>query len=264
MKYIYTLLTTILLSTSISAQGYEFGIMHNGGYSFTIVATPDFDAVDTDISDIGFTLMLPTGNADIVNTDQFSGRAWSSTEVTASQLDGLNLGDGTRDGFIMNLPPGQTEFSHANGVAFPLVSFEVINMPTAGELELLPNTDPIAQGLGGVLDSFFNSNIDNTTTQNYFSGFTLGMESFGFSTLSVDEVSSLEPTIRIYPNPASEIVTIVTSNTIDRVEVFDIQGKQVKALKQTNTIDVSDLNSGMYIVRIKTDNSTITKRLVKK
>jgi hypothetical protein len=57
---------------------------------------------------------------------------------------------------------------------------------------------------------------------------------------------------RIYPNPASEFVTIDNNNQIDILEFYTIQGKLVKtetlssAIKQT--IYVHDLPSGLYFV----------------
>ena len=47
------------------------------------------------------------------------------------------------------------------------------------------------------------------------------------------------------------------------VSVFDVLGKQV--LNQTvtnNRLNVSGLNSGIYIMKISQDNATITKKLV--
>ena len=65
----------MLLTFSGFSQGYQFGIVHNSDYNFSIVAVPDFDATNTDVSDIGFALMLPAGDADIINTVDFNGRA---------------------------------------------------------------------------------------------------------------------------------------------------------------------------------------------
>jgi len=50
--------------------------------------------------------------------------------------------------------------------------------------------------------------------------------------------------LSIYPNPASDNVYISSNTTIDSIDVYDILGKQVMALKQTEVIDVSDLNIG--------------------
>ena len=263
MKNLYTLICFIVINTISYAQGYEFALVHDGGYDFSIIATPSFDATETDVSDIGFALMLPAGDADVVNLSQFSGRAWSATQVTATQLTGLSLGDGTRDGFAMNLPPGQTMLSHTNMTPFILVSFQISNTPTTGLLEILSNTDPIAIGLGGALDSFYNSNIDETTTQNYFEALTTGAENFMFETLELEENTLVNMNISVFPNPTTDFVTIVTAQQIDTVEVYNLLGKLL-FIAANKKIEFKPLDSGIYLLKINTQNGTSTKRIVKK
>ena len=83
------------------------------------------------------------------------------------------------------------------------------------------------------------------------------------TSLSTNEFNSDE--LAMYPNPAkSGFVTISSSNNdAMNVQVFDILGKQVKKETLTNnTLDVSNLNSGMYLVKITQNNASITKKLV--
>ncbi|MDO6595490.1 T9SS type A sorting domain-containing protein [Oceanihabitans sp. 2_MG-2023] len=82
-------------------------------------------------------------------------------------------------------------------------------------------------------------------------------------TLSVDqnEVAAFS----IYPNPvANGIVTIKTSNNeAVQVSVFDVLGKQVLSQNVTNqTLDVSNLNAGMYILKLVQNGNSTTKKLV--
>lgn len=262
MRQLYTFLSALLLTFCGYAQQYDFGIVHNGGYNFSVVATPDFDATDTDVSDIGFTLMLPAGDADVTNLTQFNGRAWSTTQVTEAQFTTAGVDSDGRDGFLMNLPPGQTILSHTNGTPFILVSFDVSNMPTSGQLDILLNSDPIAIALGGALDSFYNSNIDSTSTQDYFGEITSGQGNFNFSTLSVDDLVEEDLSISVYPNPASEIITVEASFHIDSVELFDITGKKVLKSVQTNAIKVNHLPNGIYLIKIFTEKGSLTKKMV--
>jgi hypothetical protein len=85
-------------------------------------------------------------------------------------------------------------------------------------------------------------------------------------TLSTNTNSFNLDQVSIYPNPTnSGFVTITTAldDTIN-VEVFDMLGKQVKkTVIQPNTnLDVSQLRSGIYIVRLEQNNATTTKKLV--
>ena len=124
MKTIYTTFILSLMTYLCGAQdsklglpppppSYKFGIVHLSNNDFKIVALPRIESIVTDISDIGFTLMLPAGNADIINeTGLLGDRVWTVQEFDAALLSGMGLGDGTRDAFQFNLPDGQTILSH--------------------------------------------------------------------------------------------------------------------------------------------------------
>jgi len=97
-----------------------------------------------------------------------------------------------------------------------------------------------------------------------------GMDSRGATmqslTLSNDDVSLND--FKISPNPAKSKVTISLPNgaTNLKLDVFDVLGKKVmtKNLSSLNsTFDVSKWNSGIYLMRITSDNGTQTKRFVK-
>lgn len=82
-------------------------------------------------------------------------------------------------------------------------------------------------------------------------------------TLSNDEFNATS--FNIYPNPTdSGFVTISsTNNDAMNVQVFDILGKQIKNETLTNnTLNVSDLKSGIYLVKIVQNNASVTKKLV--
>lgn len=71
--------------------------------------------------------------------------------------------------------------------------------------------------------------------------------------LSVSERPKID--VNIYPNPAAEIIVIQTREDFNQVEIFDLSGKRVLNVSVQNgltqsTIDVSTLNSGMYVLSI--------------
>ncbi len=82
--------------------------------------------------------------------------------------------------------------------------------------------------------------------------------------LSVDTFKENQP-IKIYPNPTQTgYVTISSLNSdVINVQVFDILGKQVKnETLATNTLNVSNLYPGVYILKITQNNASSTKKLV--
>ncbi|MEO1032199.1 MAG: lamin tail domain-containing protein [Bacteroidota bacterium] len=83
------------------------------------------------------------------------------------------------------------------------------------------------------------------------------------STLSTGNVNAV--TFSIYPNPTDTgFVTIESPNSdAINVQVFDILGKQVKhEMLTNNTLSVSDLRAGIYIVKITQNDASTTKKLV--
>ncbi len=73
------------------------------------------------------------------------------------------------------------------------------------------------------------------------------------------------PEIKIYPNPTTGIL-IVDGIDINRstVSVFDITGKVFKSgVIENHTLDISDLENGIYFLRISTSEKVITSRIIK-
>ena len=86
--------------------------------------------------------------------------------------------------------------------------------------------------------------------------------------LSVSELKK-DNSFRIYPNPTTGELRIEMSDMrheILDITVFDIYGrKQIYNLKSqiSNLIDISHLHSGIYFVKISTDNGKATKKIIK-
>ena len=71
--------------------------------------------------------------------------------------------------------------------------------------------------------------------------------------------------LSLYPNPVIDELKINTDSKINSVQVIDITGKMVYSsfVVNNNSINVSALPSGVYLVKIDTDKGTKTERVVK-
>ncbi len=85
-----------------------------------------------------------------------------------------------------------------------------------------------------------------------------------YSSLSVNEITA--NVIRIYPNPAKSFINIKleNNNTLHSIILFDLYGKKIKeidSLKNINSyqMDVSNLNKGVYFLKI----NTIIQKIIK-
>ena len=79
--------------------------------------------------------------------------------------------------------------------------------------------------------------------------------------------------ISLYPNPANDIINVqCTMNNVEvkALEVFDVYGKLINTVETVCTpslqtqINVSNLASGMYFMRVTTDEGVATKSFVKR
>jgi hypothetical protein len=71
----------------------------------------------------------------------------------------------------------------------------------------------------------------------------------------------------ISPNPTSDFINIQFKNAADfKTEIYDIVGKQIGNFKNTNQIDVSNFNSGIYLIKITDfESKTVkTQKFIKK
>ena len=77
-------------------------------------------------------------------------------------------------------------------------------------------------------------------------------------------IAENEAEFNIYPNPAQNVLNIATEEMIESVEIYNLQGQLVKVENgNVNSINVASLSTGNYFVRIRTANSTITRKFTK-
>lgn len=79
-----------------------------------------------------------------------------------------------------------------------------------------------------------------------------------YTSVSENEAS----TVSIYPNPASETLYVNVEN-MQRVEIYDMTGRNV--LNSTmSVVDLRGLESGIYFVTVRTENTAKTTKLIVK
>ena len=85
-----------------------------------------------------------------------------------------------------------------------------------------------------------------------------------FDQISFGSTANLESfvdNIDIFPN--QKINLNVSLNNSLGIQIFDVLGKSVKKLDTNKkSINISDLNSGIYFVRIKNGDYYVTKKLI--
>ena len=134
------------------------------------------------------------------------------------------------------------------------------NITEVGSFDTFPenNNAGAENGIWNVYP-FFESN--NILLSDYNRGLFIVRES---NTLDTPDNSTVD--FSIEPNPASTSITIAANQTsIKSIEIFNILGERVKRIQleqqiKETTIDISDLSSGMYLMKT---NQNIVKRFIK-
>lgn len=130
----------------------------------------------------------------------------------------------------------------------------------AGEFFASVNGDPANP-------TFWAGSID-TLSEEVAMGF--GLTSFPaantvyrFTPQGTDGVHSYNPLdVVITPNPVVNLLNIAGADNA-LVQVFDVNGKQILSEVYNKPIPVSELPSGLYMVKITTDQGSVVKKIVK-
>jgi hypothetical protein len=117
------------------------------------------------------------------------------------------------------------------------------------------STGFILTGFNGLVDDLkiYNYALSQAEITSLFTNNSLSSSTFNQNSLEVS----------LYPNPAKDMLNIETTSSIKSVEIYNIQGQKVKSSNQKQ-INISDLTSGVYMVRIQDlENSVSAKKFMK-
>ncbi len=105
---------------------------------------------------------------------------------------------------------------------------------------------------------FFNFGTAGSGQTYYFDDMRFGAAALGTNSFDASN-------IRMYPNPTSSLVTIEANDVIENVTLYNVLGQQVLA-KSSNgnsiTLDVENLQTGVYVVKTTIGGVIATSRLV--
>ena len=82
-----------------------------------------------------------------------------------------------------------------------------------------------------------------------------------------DGIAENETTFNVYPNPVKDMLFIETEAAVEEVSVYDVYGRlqvtETPSHQDVIRVDVTDLNSGIYFVKVRTENGEAVKRILK-
>ena len=81
--------------------------------------------------------------------------------------------------------------------------------------------------------------------------------------LSIEENTNSQQSVRVYPNPSSDVIYVQTKTTPDSLQLFDLSGKKVRTQRINGTsVNVSDVTPGIYFLVITSNNQEILKKVI--
>ncbi|MNK85586.1 Serine protease AprX [compost metagenome] len=81
-----------------------------------------------------------------------------------------------------------------------------------------------------------------------------------YQTLGVADVKKTQ--VKIYPNPAKNVLNISTEKPIQTIEIYDVLGRLIKT-ETKNNFNVSQLAKGNYFLKIKTSDQELIEKFIK-
>ena len=108
---------------------------------------------------------------------------------------------------------------------------------------------------------------DNSAAATTAAATTMRFDTVNFTSI-LGTSDFLSSKFSVYPNPANYVINFSNdaSAVVSSVEMTDLNGRTIKSVKVNATegqINVSDLATGMYMMKIITDQGTATKKIVK-
>jgi hypothetical protein len=87
------------------------------------------------------------------------------------------------------------------------------------------------------------------------------------ATLNTVDFNEKSDHFNVFPNPTSDVVNF-SSNTEGKVSVYDFQGKKIisdfEIGNNNNAISLQQYPKGVYLIEINSNDSRITKKIIKK
>jgi hypothetical protein len=88
---------------------------------------------------------------------------------------------------------------------------------------------------------------------------------FSFSAIAQEGKPSNNDALGFYPNPVTNGKIYITSKSAAEKEIiiFDVLGKKVlQSTTSSKEINISNIPAGVYIIKIKEEESTVTRKLI--
>nr|WP_228459813.1 M28 family peptidase [Chryseobacterium muglaense] len=203
----------------------------------------------------------------VFNIDQVGGKlsAPSNSVKCESDQAGLPGNNAASLSFTQQLAACTTLYSPLQTVLSNAYSSDYVPFEGKGDIITGFYETPQSQNEHTANDTF--ANVDPTYVFKVGKAAVGALQHFAIASsfLATHETSSnLLEDIKIYPNPAKDILNLEIPKEIKNFnfEIKDMSGRLISAHENEKTINVSKLSSGVYLCTVKSDGETVTKKVI--
>ena len=252
--------------TAGAQGGYQFGqawgvadlatTLNADADYMTITLEPNYNAYNAD--DAYWSDGSGGGNKWMeANTYVESSTEWNNADLTFTGYvyQHTLAADWTASFFVKALDPN-------NGYADALGGAYLTALPTDGQFTVTVPSNELSAGL--IVQAGFTVAGPNANPENQTANGRVIVGGDADAPMSINDPEDVL-NLRIYPNPVNDGYVNILSpvNGIKYVEVFDINGRKViDTAINNNTLDVSSINSGFYMIKVTIDGQSKISKLV--
>ncbi|GGG40556.1 hypothetical protein GCM10011344_46770 [Dokdonia pacifica] len=210
-----------------------------------------------------------------------AGEIETGFNVTSSEIANPAAVVSIPAGSLGNADPLVGAFTFAE---FTIISFD--NGPTAIAFDLWENNDPtttirIYNDADELIETFMANTPTNTQTffgfyanepisrveleGNNDSGELFGNFLFGADCSNLGIEDQILSEISVFPNPTTNFITLnIPSNiSVQKMSLIDITGKNTQLSITDNTLNMSNLANGVYILKVETSAGIAVRKVIK-
>ncbi|MCH2230547.1 MAG: T9SS type A sorting domain-containing protein [Crocinitomicaceae bacterium] len=244
--------------TSTSSERISQGFVFNEPTLGDVIAQFDIDEAKT--------MDYPFSNGDSF-TDNFSGQIDYVFQGFPQNSPITGTVHASIDGQGTLLLPNSTSLTDV--IRYKTIDTTYATIALVGDIEIIRSQYEYYDILNTSLPVFTHSTI---IAQSVGSTNPLSAQTMVLSSVEADNFLSINDIdgafeFSIYPNPSQDVVTLsgeFSSNAV--ATILDYSGRVIlsETVYNGKHLNITSLDSGMYVVRVNDNNSTVSKKLIKK